>query len=149
MPWKDFPVFKSIQFPAERIFTQHDALFPNDVQSPSKHPSLLVNDSGVFLLTCRDHSVKINKQYKHLPEHTAGRIFSPFADRFAPAVLNTRSMKPFRENYSTASYKMLKLIASFAGLNTFSCRKIGFLIKFLQRVLSMKRFTYIQEKIHS
>ena len=39
-------------------YQQHDALFPNNVQSPSKHPSLLVNDSGVFLLTCRDHGVK-------------------------------------------------------------------------------------------
>ena len=99
-------------------YRQHDALFPDDPQSPAKHPSILVNDNGVFLLTCRDHGVKINKQYLHLPEHPAGRVFSPFADRFAPAVLNTRTMKPFRENYSTASYKMLKLNASFAGLNT-------------------------------
>ena len=99
-------------------YTQHDVLFPDDPESPSKHPSLLINNDGVFLLTCRDHGAKIDRQYLHLPQHPAGRVFSPIGDRFAPAVLSTRTMKPFRENYSTASYKMLKLNSSFAGLNT-------------------------------
>ena len=87
---KIFPSFNQINSQPNEFsrgmrpdYQQHDALFPNDIQSPSKHPSLLVNDSGVFLLTCRDHGVKINKQYIHSPEHTAGRVFSPFADRFA------------------------------------------------------------------
>ena len=95
-----------------------DFIFPEDPLAPSKKPTLLFNDNGVFLLTCRDHNNKIDKQYLHLPRHPAGRIFNPLSDRFAPAILSTRTMKPFRENFSTASYKMVKLQSSFAGLNT-------------------------------
>ena len=47
--------------------------FPTTYSPPWKHPSLLVNDNEVFLLTCRDHGVKINnKQYIYLPEHHEG-----------------------------------------------------------------------------
>ena len=95
-----------------------DYIFPNDPTAPMKKPTMLISNDGVFLLTCRDHNKKINKQYLHLPKHPAGRIFNPLPDRFAPAVLSTRTMKPFRENFSSASYKMVRLQASFAGINT-------------------------------
>ena len=95
-----------------------DFIFPDDPFAPIVKPSLLVSDDGIFLLTCKDHDKKIKEQYCHLPKHPCGRIFNPLPDRFAPAILSVRSVKPFRENFSSASYKMVKLNSSFCGSNT-------------------------------
>jgi len=95
-----------------------DYLFPSDSSSPFKKPSIVIDKSGISILTCRDHDKKVKDYYLHVPRHPSGRVFNPLADRFAPAVLSTRVRKPFQENFSTASYKMLQLNHSFSGINT-------------------------------
>ena len=95
-----------------------DYLFDSDPRSPFKKPSIVIDNTGISILTCRDHDKKVKDYYIHVPRHPSGRVFNPLADRFAPAVLSTRVRKPFQEKFSTASYKMLQLNHSFSGINT-------------------------------
>ena len=90
-----------------------DFIFPEGLLAPTKNPALLFDDTDVFLLNFRDHNNGIEKHNLHLPRYPAGRTFNPLSDRFAPAMLSTRTMLPYRENGSTASYKMARLLATF------------------------------------
>ena len=99
-------------------YAQHEIVFPQDLHCPVVAPTIIFQNGSPSLATCPDHDKKIPHQYCHIPKSPLHRLISPVSDRFSPAILNTRTMKPFRENFSTASYKMYKVNGSFQGTST-------------------------------
>ena len=99
-------------------YAEKEIVFPQDTLCPVVSPTIIFQNGFPSLATCPDHDKKIPHQYCHIPKSPLHRLVSPVTDRFSPAILNTRTMKPFRENFSTASYKMYKVNGSFQGTST-------------------------------
>ena len=99
-------------------YADHEKVFPNDDACPVVKPSICFTDGVPVLVTCEDHDQKIPHQYCHVPKSPFNRLISSLSDRFCPAVLSTRTMKPFRPNFSSASFKMYKMEGSFQGTST-------------------------------
>ena len=95
-----------------------EKLFRDDPKCPATQMSVFVDNGNLFLATCRYHSNKIGDQYIHVPKSPHHRQATNSTDRFAPATITNRTLKPFRENFSQCSYKMYQLDSSFKGTST-------------------------------
>ena len=99
-------------------YADHEKVFPDDDLCPVVKPTIFFTDGVPYMATCEDHDQKIPHQYCHVPKSPLNRLTSSLSDRFSPAVLSTRTMKPFRPNFSSASFKMYKMEGSFQGTST-------------------------------
>jgi hypothetical protein len=47
-------------------------------------PLIIVNEDGVFILACENHSTKTTLRYLHIPENPTGSLYTSASNQYAP-----------------------------------------------------------------
>jgi hypothetical protein len=84
-------------------------------------PSIAFDEEkGPSVLVCRNHKGGSVLDYIHVPTHPVTTLPTRFADQLAPAVVQSRVIRPMRVQKYSISFQMHEMRGSFASLDTLS-----------------------------
>ena len=88
-------------------------------------PSLIINNNGAKLMTCRNHHGGTPKCFIHPPRSPNHILPSYCGDQLCHAVLQPRSLKPMKASKYSDSFQLFEQRASFHGVDSSMLSQVG------------------------